>query len=1852
MEYHADDEFEVAAENDIGEFADAAVSDDADDDDVGPAGAGGVLLRYWGGPALPGLPTRAALAAARPGPARALAGAVARALAAGGPLAFMPTDVEDINVYERGRPAYALRVYGALADGTKAEVTVGGLEVFFDVRVPAGEAPSAFDATLRRALRRAGADEGGREGGFSPAELDDVRTTGVMRFPARGYHVAPVAWRRVTTPTVQLRKRALALATAAGFETASDDRTAYYRKAAREHKLPLAGWATLSSYEYEAGPTLRSPLCAHVFRVTRDGYRPAGADAPPAAGADPTFLVGWDIETHSGRGTGDVPTAAHEADVAFMVCLAAAWESDGAPAARVVLTAVETAPDPRWTTVVCDTPDHLLRAFALAWRALAPDVVVGFNDGGYDWPFVVTRAHAHGVLGDMWDAMTAAPRRGARSGDQSDDVLKWHYQADRHIKIAAGDSYVCSYLKVPGVVPLDVRACYKKLYPRDPSSLKAYLAAVGLPGKADMPVPRMWRLYVAARDAPDDPAAAEGMRRVAHYCDTDAARCLDLLAARHVVAELREVAALAYVSFGDAHYYAGGMKVCNLLGAYAADRGMVASMAGRERADVGKYPGGYVYPPEKGVSPDPAAAAAVDAAARADAPDALAAALEAFAGSRPVTGLDFASLYPSLIRAYNLSPDRMVLDADEAAALRARGCVLHDIAFTYGARDVRAWSVRASSADAVLGSREEMGLYAMVLDDLFERRRGVKAELAGHTAFLELAASAAAAARSGGRYADALRRSADDPRFARLADAFASCGAQSALDDQLEAAAAAAVAAARVASVGLNSKQSALKVYMNTFYGVAGDSSSAFFLLELAGGVTAAGQYNIKAVADFVTAQKFRIKYGDSVAGDTPLVVRVGRSGQSDGTIAVVAVADLAAWLAAHPGRAGGRAPRWAPHRVDTSGARAAVAAAKESFAPESLEVWSDTGFTAVRRVIRHRYAGALWRVATGRGTVDCTADHSLVRATGAEVAPRDLVLGTPLLHADDAGLVAALDRAGAAAAGAASTDVSAAFLLGLKVRGLRRLGWRDDHTGDTPWGISGPPGDVAAAAAAARIMGLHWITQLGDGTFDAAAWPDRPEARHAAGAAWGADCDPAADRIAALLTAPRVLADAFFIGLTFGKSALAMLGHDDTTTVHTMRRKDVATVVALLARRCGFGVVVRARADTGAVGPWVADVTIGPNAQAAAAQAAATQAAATQAANAQAAAAQVATGSGVVSAAWAAAPPGGVDVYDLETSSHHFHVGPGDLVVHNTDSLYLVCPNHHFAACDAEYAAALRVAVTDAAAAARAREAWWGEMVRVTMRVIKDARAAVNDFLRRDNGTNFLSMSYEEVLYPVVFTGKKKYFGVPHLSVVNFLQDLFVRGIDVVKQGQSGLAVDIGWRVMRACVALDNTRSVRAIVEDVIRDALANPAQWDFRHFVKTAAWRPDKKNAAVQRFVARMRARAAAAAPADAARLYALPEPGERFNFVMTRPAAVFDLAGRRTPASAGDRMEYAHVARELGLEVDVSHYMMTYVVSLCARFANGDPAFHPPPDLARALGDAADKYAFDRAGAALKALIRQLSAGGETPAALAARGRAYRVAYRAAAGEARAALVARVGADAAAVLAGDACADLAAADGAAAAAAAWASAGAHAAAAAAPGAAGYACALDRALGVDQDAATLYAVAARLGAPGRTRRADPVATAVASCLDRLEADARAALAATAAAASDVAARYTADLEVAVLARRPAPPPDAADADADAAPPADADAADAADAPVARMLGSLSEADRAPLIAYRRAWLAAAAVQFVRLRAAEYRAHLAAAKNRRLGVATLTPAARAAAVAAGAARPSPNSSGDIVVPI
>ena len=1184
------------------------------DDSIGTGDPNGIVLNYAGDEKIDGLPTRRDIVNKYSQIPNAK---VSELLLARDDIYFMPNDImESMDYYDRRR--YKLEIYGVLIDGSKAKVVIEGIDVFFDIR-----STSLSDAKLNQFS----------DSYIYAAQRDIIeKMEAVYYYSIRGYSKEPVKYIRVYTNSIKSRREAIAIARAEGLETASDDRSCYYRKAAREYGFTLSDWSILSKYHYDDDPKM------HTFTLNVNNYKPlikmmASKEERNAASAiknsnpylikDRTLVFAWDIETYSGRNVGEVPTASYDEDVCFMICISMHWKDDPTPLQQICIVDVDTMPDKRWTTIVCNSPKNILKAFALCWESFMPDVVIGFNDSNYDWPFIIEKACLYGILDWMWNKMACGiktvkeskfepkvrwfnylrKRKNKFNPDERlnvDGILDWNYQ-DRKIKISAEEIFYSKFLKVPGSVPIDVRVCFKKLYPKSDTpksgSLKFYLEVSGLSGKADMPIKRMWNYYEKAkhiRGLTDEPhITREHMRHVAHYCIIDAARCQELFIRRNVINDYREVGSLAFVSLFDSHYYAGGMKVCNLLGAYAWNRKILVSMIPNEREETGKYPGAYVFPPEKGAVPNPEKLAYIEEQIKAvksincdiradiinrhsihDEVNKLIRAFDAFDADRPVTGLDFSSLYPSLIMTYNLSPEKILLKMEEVEYWRAQGKTIHEIEFPFNGRTVRGWSIMHNN------SQDEIGLYPSVLIDLFNRRAELKVILGTHGAIkemIDLITSCAAKENISIDDATALiyknardeyertlaALSPDAPSIkispgSTLAEELADLKRINRNANDIVTGIEKLYAEVERTKDSLNiviqkkyeqacfdwncanTKQNALKVYMNTFYGEAGNSLSPFFLLQLAGGVTSAGQYNIKLVADFVKSRGFRIKYGD-------------------------------------------------------------------------------------------------------------------------------------------------------------------------------------------------------------------------------------------------------------------------------------------------------------------------------------------------------------------------------------------------------------------TDSLYLVAPSKYFVECDADYAANI---IT--------REDWYSAMVRITMRALNAIRDEVNAHLKQDNGSPYLKMAYEEVLFPVVFTGKKKYYGIPHLNEVNFRpKNLFIRGIDVVKQGQPPLAKAIGKRIMWKSVEIGNIKNIIQIVEDVLRDAVINGAQWNFNDFVKSDAWKPNKDNKSVQRFITRMRARHAVEVEENAhlvsigappkPYLYEIPEPGERFSYIIAKTATAFDMRGRRTVIKKGDRMEFASAAEKLNIEIDVAFYMISYVVGLCARFINGESKFY---------------------------------------------------------------------------------------------------------------------------------------------------------------------------------------------------------------------------------------------------------------------------------------------------------------------
>jgi DNA polymerase elongation subunit (family B) len=186
----------------------------------------------------------------------------------------------------------------------------------------------------------------------------------------------------------------------------------------------------------------------------------------------------------------------------------------------------------------------------------------------------------------------------------------------------------------------------------------------------------------------------------------------------------------------------------------------------------------------------------------------------------------------------------------------------------------------------------------------------------------------------------------------------------------------------------LDAEQLAYKLTGNSLYGQLGSGTFKIRLQALAASVTAYGRKQILFAKEAI--EKFygpeandprvsvramaKVVYGDSVTGDTPLLVK------NDSELNIITIEDL---FNKHSSSS------FEHH--DT----------KNAIELNNYEIWTEYGWTKIKLAIKHKLAPTkkLFRIITESGEVDVTEDHSLILANGIEIKPVDVKVGTELLH-------------------------------------------------------------------------------------------------------------------------------------------------------------------------------------------------------------------------------------------------------------------------------------------------------------------------------------------------------------------------------------------------------------------------------------------------------------------------------------------------------------------------------------------------------------------------------------------------------------------------------------------------------------------------------------------------------------------------------------------------------------------------------------------------------------------------------------------------------------------------------------
>ena len=173
----------------------------------------------------------------------------------------------------------------------------------------------------------------------------------------------------------------------------------------------------------------------------------------------------------------------------------------------------------------------------------------------------------------------------------------------------------------------------------------------------------------------------------------------------------------------------------------------------------------------------------------------------------------------------------------------------------------------------------------------------------------------------------------------------------------------------------LDGLQLAYKVTANSLYGGVGAEVSSLYYKDIAASTTAVGRRHLHLAKDYVKEHypTADIVYGDSVVSDTPLLLK-----QND-KIIIMTPEDLY-----------NRFQKIGPFQDDEY--------MKSYTDCIGYDVWTDSGWTKVNQIMRHKVNKKIIRVLTHGGCVDVTEDHSLLDNKGNAVTPNNLVVGDELL--------------------------------------------------------------------------------------------------------------------------------------------------------------------------------------------------------------------------------------------------------------------------------------------------------------------------------------------------------------------------------------------------------------------------------------------------------------------------------------------------------------------------------------------------------------------------------------------------------------------------------------------------------------------------------------------------------------------------------------------------------------------------------------------------------------------------------------------------------------------------------------
>jgi DNA polymerase delta subunit 1 len=568
----------------------------------------------------------------------------------------------------------------------------------------------------------------------------------------------------------------------------------------------------------------------------------------------PMMTMSFDLECYSHDG--NFPDPKHKDN--YITQVGSSFQKFGSDETlRTVIVVGKCDPVPGAHLIVCKTEKELIKKWVELVAVMDPDQIIGYNIDSFDWNYLWYRSQINDICDWICEKL---PRL--------DGVLSEY--TEKTLESAAYGFNKFDIVTTPGVGQMDLLHWFRKNTKLDKYTLdfvsETYLAEK----KREVSVYQIFK-WSGPEGTPSERAL------VADYCVQDTNLPLRLMENRCMLPNLVEMSRVTYVPLTWLITRGEQVKAYSQINREL--RKLKFVLPGNIPGSDTEYEGATVLNCDRG-----------------------------FHGE-PVSGLDFASLYPSIMIAWNLCPTTWVADK-----------------LYLGLENTEYKNFQTEEDVDYTFVQSTEGVVPGVLSRLWKERKRVKK----------------------------LMGAEKDPRMKAI----------------------------------LNGKQLAIKVSMNSIYGFFGVKSGVLPCRSIAASVTFVGREMIKHSKECAETWydgsekcggiKATVIYGDSVTGDTPLVIRTGSEYQ------VTAIKDFQG--------------RWKPYDQF----KPSVPGTKEQISGFGGEqIMTSGGWSNIRRVIRHKCVKEIYRVTTEKGTVFVTADHSLLDPYGVEIKPENLNIGETLMCAD-----------------------------------------------------------------------------------------------------------------------------------------------------------------------------------------------------------------------------------------------------------------------------------------------------------------------------------------------------------------------------------------------------------------------------------------------------------------------------------------------------------------------------------------------------------------------------------------------------------------------------------------------------------------------------------------------------------------------------------------------------------------------------------------------------------------------------------------------------------------------------------